>query len=203
MISLWSSKSKYLTGHNELTSSIIPDLVQQPRRHHLPGHTHEASRPDCLLLRPLFLFVQNISIKKFVSFRKYLNLCRYSCSCDNETKWYPSTVNRWEWYQVKVAVISNLLMHYIYLSLHIIITYYASYHSLLLTPHSHTYQQFQFQWISLVWGQAPRQLMRNPLACYRHTLSVAETTEMEVAAVRTKKAADAYEVTFMMLIDVE
>ena len=35
------------------------------------------------------------------------------------------------------------------------------------------------------------------------TLSSAVTTEMDVAVVRTKKAADAYEVTFMMLIDVD
>ena len=35
------------------------------------------------------------------------------------------------------------------------------------------------------------------------TLSAAVTIVMEVAAVRTKKAADANELTFMMLIDVE
>lgn len=35
------------------------------------------------------------------------------------------------------------------------------------------------------------------------TLSAAVTTVMEVAAVRAKNAADAHELTFMMLIDIE
>ena len=74
-------KKSILLVITEFTSILLLTLFSsQKGTIFLPGHTHEALEggPN---IEAYLSSVQNICIKKFVSFRKYLNLalCGYSC----------------------------------------------------------------------------------------------------------------------------